>query len=63
MAVSKYMDVRSRVATCLLLNKLSKNNEYSKLIGVQDRSYYTDTAVKDGNKNGAFCSKTKTTEV
>ena len=50
MADIRYKDVGSRIATCLLLNKLTRNSEYGQLIGMQDQSHYTDPATRDGNK-------------
>ena len=59
MADVKYKDVRSRIATCLLLNRLSKNYQYSQLIGVQDQSYYTEPAIRDRNTNTTLGSANK----
>ena len=55
MAERTYMDVRSRIATCLLLKKLDMNKVYSQKIGVQDSSHYRKSANLDKNEDGA-CS-------
>ena len=47
MAERTYMDVRSRIATCLLLKKLDMNKAYSQKIGVQDTSHYENSASYD----------------
>ncbi len=49
MAERTYMDVRSRIATCLLLNKLDKNKKYSQKITVQDSSHYETSVHHDTN--------------
>lgn len=46
MAERTYMDVRSRIATCLLLKKLDMNKAYSQKIGVQDASHYENSAKR-----------------
>ena len=46
----KNLDIRSRIATCLLLDKMAENDELSQRIGVRDSSHYTDPAAKDRNK-------------
>lgn len=44
MAVIKGIEVKSRIATCMLLRKLAINREYGNRIGIQDDSHYTNPA-------------------
>ena len=52
MVSRKQMDARKRVATCMLLNKLAMNQNYSQQIGLQDSSHYVSFAENDKNMNG-----------
>ena len=46
----KNLDIRSRIATCLLLDKMAENDEWSQRIGVRDSSHYSDPTTEGRKK-------------
>lgn len=45
MVTNTNANVKSRIAICLLLNKLSENYQYGQKVGVLDESYYAKSFI------------------